>query len=430
MISTLARVLNTIPRELYYCKEYRIIKKFLSKKDLDMEGFEREALAAQLKNALTNVPYYRELNLKIKAHDINIDNAHSVLSWFPYLDKKMIMESPEKFLSDKINIESKLLFKRTSGGSTGNGIIVYRTLKELMIEKAFYDHEWSRFGYKPTSKIVRMGCDGIKKPNENPFSKSGSKLMISPYHLNAKWIEKIYNKIKDFKVEFFHVYPSNIEYLAIYMKKTKKNIEGVKGIFLASEMVTEKLLELLEVAFPGIPMSFSYGLTERTNLAWGKYCKSLIKYEIERLYGYHENFVGEDGRHEIVGTSYWNHAMPFIRYKTQDFGRIVGDNIESLDGRNQEFLITRTNNKIPGFTISIDKFVWEYVEAFQVIQNEIGKVEFHLVPKKNYNLDIKNKILESQIVKWGDFFDMKIIEQNEIKRTMSGKYRLVINNII
>lgn len=418
-----------IPRDLYYCNEYKKIKKLLSNKMCISEELKRELLVKQLKNAIENVPYYRELNINISSKEIKKENVYEILNLFPYLDKKTIMDNTEKFISDKIDVNSKRLLKRTSGGSTGNGIKVYRILKELMIERAFYDHEWEKYGYKSSSKIVRMGCDGIKNTNENPFTKKGNKLFISPYHLNNKWIDEIYNKILEHKVEYFHVYPSNIEYLARYMKRKNKKINTTRAIFLASERVSEELLNLLKEVFQNVNISFSYGLTERTNLAWGEFNGEHISYRIEELYGYHENFVTEDNRYEIVGTSYWNFTMPFIRYRTQDFGRINNGYIESLDGRNQEFLVTKQNNKIPGFTISIDKFVWDYVEAFQVIQNEIGKVEFYIVPKSNFNSTIERKILKSQENKWGEFFDMKIIIKNEILRTDSGKYRLVINNI-
>lgn len=429
MKSAIFKIINIIPRNLYYCNEYRQIKKLLNNKTGVTEDLKRELLVKQLKNAIENVPYYRELNINISSNEINKKNVYEVINLFPYLDKKIIMEYPEKFISDKFKINSKKLLKRTSGGSTGNGIKVYRTLKELMIERAFYDNEWEKYGYKASSKMVRMGCDGIKNTNEDPFTKKGNKLFISPYHLNNKWINEIYNKILDHKVEYFHVYPSNIEYLARYMKIENKRISTTKAIFLASERVSEDLLNLLNDVFPNVYISFSYGLTERTNLAWGEYNGKKIKYRIEDLYGYHENFITKDKRYEIVGTSYWNLTMPFIRYRTQDFGKIDNGYIESLDGRNQEFLVTKQNNKIPGFTISIDKFVWDYVEFFQVIQNEVGKVEFHIVPKINYDSTIKQKILTSQEKKWGEFFDMEIIEKKEIFRTGAGKYRLVINNI-
>lgn len=431
MNNLLVGLIGYIPREFYYCKEYRMIKSMLKDKQFNTDKVQRHALRLQLINALENVPHYRNLKLPIKKDDITEENVFSVLKEFPYLSKKEIMENPEEFVSDSVNIDSKLIFKRTSGGSTGNGIKVYRSLRELMIERAFYDSEWGKYGLKSYSKVVRMGCDGIKKMEESPFSFKGNRMRISPYHLNSKWIKEIYETIDKFGVEFFHAYPSSLEFLAKYMKKNNLRFNTLKGIFLASERVSEGLLELLNEVFEGIPISFSYGMTERTNLAWGVYEKGKgIKYKIEDLYAFQENYIDKYGRFEIVGTSYWNRCMPFIRYRTQDYGKICDGYIEALDGRNQEFLITRNNEAIPGFTIEIDKFTWNYVETFQVVQNEVGKVEFHIVPKSNYTKEIEDKILQSQYQKWGQLFDMEIIREKEIKKTQAGKTRLVINNVI
>ena len=64
-----------------------------------------------------------------------------------------------------------------------------------------------------------------------------------------------------------------------------------------------------------------------------------ISYQLDNLYAYNENLEDEFGNNEIIGTSYWNEAMPFIRYKTQDFGKIDSNGfIKSLDGRGQTFL--------------------------------------------------------------------------------------------
>ena len=121
--------------------------------------------------------------------------------------------------------------------------------------------------------------------------------------------------------------------------------------------------------------------------------------------------------------------MPLIRYRTQDYGMIEDGVIKSLDGRSQEFLITRDGHQIPGLSISIDKFTWDYVDIFQVVQNEVGKIEFHIQPKKNFGDEIKKKIMHAQQEKWGGFFDIDLFVCPHIQKTSSGKTRLIVNNI-
>lgn len=421
------KVRNRVPKKLYYPKNYFNIMRMLNCRDLNIDEFRKEKLCNLLKEALEYVPYYKNLDLGIKSQDINEENAMEVFNIFPILDKKIIKERSSDFINIKYKQEK--LIKRTSGWSTGPGIDIWRTRGEELLEKCFYDYQWGKTGYKNNSKVVRMACEGLKNEDEYPISYAGDKMKISPNHLNNKWMEEIFNKIKQFNPAFFHAYPSSFQFLLQYMKDNNLHLDNIKGIFLASEIVTENILNLCEEVFKNTPVIFSYGLSERTNLAWGEYNQLKILYKCDDVYGFSENFINEDGFPEIVGTSYWNYAMPFIRYNTHDIGEIENGIISNLDGRTQELLITKQGEKIPGINICIDKFTWNYVYIIQVVQNEPGKIEFHIKPKDNFNLSIKEKIISSQKAKWGNMFDILVVIDNRISKTASGKLRLIINNI-
>ncbi|EJQ24124.1 phenylacetate--CoA ligase family protein [Bacillus cereus] len=430
LYSTIIKITNRIPKKLFYPKSYFEIQKILKRQDNgeNLDDILNSRLAFILRESLQHVPFYKELNLNISVSEINADNAREILLEFPLISKDTIMKQPDKFLNQKF-INQKLI-TRTSGGSTGRGIKVFNNLEEILIERAFYDYEWGKLGYNPKSKVVRIGADGIKKDSDSPFSYQGDRLLISPYHLNKKWIETIYKKINDFNVEYFHAYPSSLMYLLQYMEENNLDLKSLKGIFIASEYVDKSILILINQIFgQRVGINFGYGLTERTNLAWGVFKDNSIVYKCEKVYGFSENYIREDGYKELVGTSYWNYVMPLIRYRTEDLGEIENGYVRSLEGRAQEFLITRTGAKIPGFSISIDQFVWKYVEVFQVVQNEVGKIEFHVLRRDNYNVDIEKKIKESQQKKWGDFFDIQIKYISNVEKTKSGKTKLIINNL-
>lgn len=428
LYSSISKIRNRIPKKIMYNDKYFEVIDLLERQDneIEIEGILNDKLSNILKNAIKNVPYYRNLNLNIKPNDINKGNAKEMLNMFPYLNKKTVIDNSEAFISDLYN--KKELRYGISGGSTGQDMGIWSNKEENQIERGFFDYKWSKTGYRAYSKIVRIACEGIKKEDENPCSYVGDKMRISPNHLNKKWIEEIFNKIKEFRPEFFHAYPSSFQYLLQYMELNNLRINGIKGIFLASEVVTENVLRLSKAVFKDVPIIFHYGLSERSNLAWGIFEDYKISYKCDNVYGYSENFITEDGFYEIIGTSYWNYAMPLIRYKTQDIGKIKNGIITDLDGRNQEFLITKQGEKVPGINICIDNFTWNYIELVQVVQNEPGKIEFHIKPKSNFNGSIKEKILNSQKV-WGKMFDILIVTDNEISKTKSGKVRLVINNI-
>ena len=75
--------------------------------------------------------------------------------------QKIVIDNNETFISDLYN-KNKLTYK-TNGGSTGQFVGTWSSKEENQIEKAFFDYKWSKIGYKPYSKIVRMSYEGIKK---------------------------------------------------------------------------------------------------------------------------------------------------------------------------------------------------------------------------------------------------------------------------
>ena len=423
-----------LPKRVIYPQNYFYLQKLCKleeEKDGRLDLILRKALCNILVNSLLYVPHYRNLRLDIDVKNIIPDNVYEALKKFPYLSKREIMKDPSNFLSENYK-KSKSIYTVTSGGSTGQGVKVYRNIKQYFGTKAFIDYFWQKVGYKRTSKTIEICADAMKKKDTHPFSVIYNKLLISPYHFNRKWIELIFNRIKKFKTHYIHTYPFSFEYLVRYMYNNKLELEGIQGIFLSSERVNISLLKITNEVLPGVPILLHYGLAECTNFAIGKYLEkeNKIIYKIVKSYSYNENYIHEDGRCEIVGTNYWNDIMPLIRYRTQDFGKIENGYIYRLDGREQEFLITKEGEKIPGFSINIDQFTWDYVEIFQIVQNKIGEIEFHIKPKDNYNKDIESKILESHRKKWGGFFDISIVLKNDIKKTPSGKLRLVVNNIL
>lgn len=387
----------------------------------------QEQLARVLKDALAYVPYYRD-SVQIRPTEISPQNAFEALSQFPYLQKATVMENAAAFVDQRAR-KGRLIYG-TSGGSTGRGIGVWRTWAERQIERFFFCRHWGRLGYNDTSRIVRMGTEARKASDQDPCVVSGNRLMISPYHFNAKWIERIYTAICAFRPDAFHAYPSCLEHLARYMVREGKPALECRGVLLASEACSTEQCALFTRCFTG-KISVNYGLSEGAALAFAEYDaqKGLSHYKIDELYAFVENRPLPDGLLEIVGTSYWYRTMPFIRYRTEDIGPVENGVIRTLDGRTQEHLITKQGEIIPGFTIKIDEFTWNYVDVLQVVQNRPGHIVFRIVPKSNYSAAVGRDILNKQKERWGQYFDMELDVVREILRTTAGKHRLIINEL-
>lgn len=423
-----------LPKRFYYSSAYFYILSLNRRYERPDERQAVQAtlkrqLAAYLKAALEHVPYYGE-TVKLRPADIDESNAVGALLEFPYLHKAIVMDNKEAFLNRTFDRESLTYF--TSGGSTGRGIGVWRSKEEIQIESAFVLSEWGKFGLDwERSRIVKIGADANKRDDEDPFIYHANRLYVSTFHLNDTWMDEIYRAIIAFKPQFIWSYPSCVEALAGHMVDRAKPRMRLKGILLSSEGFQPHQYNLFKRAFDA-PISDLYGLTERTNMAFSHESESGdgFYYHLVDTYGYSENYRDEHGNDEIVGTSYWNFAMPLIRYRTQDLGTIdENGRIRHLQGRAQDFVIDKKGRRIPALSVNIQKYTWDYVDIYQLVQNKAGELIVRFVPKANFTEAIKESILDYLRRDYSEFFDVHLEVVNDIARTESGKRRLLISNL-
>lgn len=437
-----ARACRVLPDSLMMSNKYFEAKRYLELEVVNDEThpFVQEAqgalLARTLSNALRHVPYYRD-RVRLDPDSIVPSNAVDSLRKFPFIGKQEITARPEEFLSD--NYSKMFLIYTTSGGSTGQGITLWKSYDEHQVEQAFIENLWSKYGYQRSSRILRIGADGIVPRDKPPCHREDRRLLVSPRHLNDQWLDHIVDQAQRFGPEFIHAYPSCLEVVAGHLKATGRSLK-VRGIFLASEEIKPEQLEFFMDVF-GAPICFFYGAAEPVLLGYGCYDGQRTIYHLNPLYGFAENVQDEYG-YELVGTSLWNDAMPLIRYRIQDYGRIADvkstcpvcgrrmRTVECLDGRKQNYLTTKQGTKFPGLSVWVDKFIWDYVSTFQFVQNRPGAIELHICPRGNLTPEVEMRILEAQRKKLSDWFDpITLVKVNEIGLTGVGKRRLVVVNI-
>ncbi|MBA7709897.1 hypothetical protein ES703_118823 [subsurface metagenome] len=96
----------------------------------------------------------------------------------------------------------------------------------------------------------------------------------------------------------------------------------------------------------------------------------------------------------IVSTGFTNYATPLIRYKIGDFVRYKDSKcscgrqlplIKSIEGREQELIVTGKGNLISMTAINMHSGVFDNVKQFQFYQDTPGKVIFKVVKKNNYS---------------------------------------------
>ena len=413
-----------VPAHLLYHPDFFRVGALLAQDAAAVDAEARRRLRRLLVHALEHVPWY--------GRHVRLDPAaaahaplHQVLACFPYLTKDEVMAQQRDFLDRRAD-PRKLLYA-TSGGSSGQGIGMWRSKRLADIEKAFFTHEWGRFGFSfDKARILRIGADARRLAHEAPARVVGNRLMLSPYHVTAQHRAAILDAIVRFRPACLHAYPSAAAALAELLGADAM-VAPLDAVLLASEPATPAQLAAIRAAFR-CPVSLNYGLSERTNLAFADCADDGAGvYRFQPLYGWSEN--RSDG--EIVGTSLWNDVMPLIRYRTGDYGIIdAHGRCAAIDGRSQEFLVDRSGRRIPGLAIVIDEATWDFVRLYQVRQRRPGEITLAIVPRHgSLSADQRAFVLDAQRRRWGGFFDIALQVESDIPLGANGKRKLVVSGL-
>jgi phenylacetate-CoA ligase len=395
----------------------------------EVEQALRGELAAVLDVALTHVPHYRDsLGARVKPADIRPETARDLLAEFPLLHKAEVMAEPRRFVDERLS-DRQLTFG-TSGGSTGQGMAIFGDRATAAAERAFFQHHWGPLGYHPLkARMARFSTSARRTQDEDPCRRAGNLLYISPWHLNRRWLPRIVEALREFAPQVIWSYPSCVRDLAMHLRETGGGLPSLRACCLASEACPEGDYRIIRDTL-GCPVSLNYGLSERSNLAFSRETSAGLVYDLDPLYAVSETCQDEEGATELVGTMYWNRAMPLIRYRTQDLVRLDGNVIVELQGRVQEVLVGRGGERIPGFSIKIDEYTWEHVDAYQVVQTERGHLLLKVVPRADALPEsFAERLLASQRSRLGDIFEITLEETRAMDRTPRGKQRLIVSHL-
>lgn len=427
-----SQLLSIFPKRVVYGSLYpQIVQLYKWKESGEndkIDAFLREKMVSTLKMALKTVPWYTK-NVSVDPLSINTSNVYDKLLDFPYTDKKIVMDNWSDFQNSSIP-KSKLKFGSTEG-TTGQGVVISGTFNDTICSKIFFEQDMKGVGYDYLkSKILRIGLDALKKEDEYPIEIRGNRCFVSPIHLNEKWLPEIIKKTYSYRPEIIHSYPSLLYQYASYI--VDNNIEPlkVKCLFLASDTFLYRHYIVFKKAFPDALIYCIYGMSERVLLGVARINEvdKTIGYQLNPFFGYAENIIDDNGNYELVGTGYWMEAMPFIRYRTNDFGRVdSNDFIEKLEGRGNSYLTTKKGYKIAGISVlSFEDYYWDYIKSIQLIQRRHGDLILRVVPKKNYNSAIGERMISDMEKTWPGLFNYIIETAQEPIKGRSLKANSVI----
>lgn len=395
-----------------------------------------------LKHAVQNIPYYKDIKLDDSC------SAYENLQKFPIIDKQTMQENLNQFIVKDVSTHNA--YQVTTGGTSGNTLSFYLDNATYGKEWAFIVALWERVDYSLGDKIVAFRGVDFKDSGKNKFWQLNTiynALELSPFQMSDAYLSKYIDKINKYKPLFFHGYPSALTILAKYVETNNvHNIPKIKAVLAGSENIYPGQAVFIEKTLKTRFFSW-YGQSEKVILA-GE-CEHSHDYHVFLQYGYTE-IIDKDGntipwenigeRGELVGTSFMNMSMPFIRYKTGDFVTVAGwgckecgreyPMIKDVRGRwLQEMLIGNSGALISLTALNMHSNVFDNVQQYQFYQEKKGEVILNIIRKDTYidkdTINIKTNLSK----KLGNEVDLIISFVDEISRTKSGKYRFLIQKL-
>lgn len=352
-----------------------------------------ERMLTEMANyAIAHVPYYRE-----RYRGVTIRSVADFQACFSFIDKAEVTAHFNEFISDEAaRIPHVVLY---TSGTTGRPMKVIqpadRYVTEMAFLTSFLDHSGWNYGVKASVRKQQMppGRDFMV----NPATKE---IIFDGYRTDREYLTRMMRTIRRCGADTLNGFGTNITQLLHMFLKYGIDISPIKRVIMTSEPVLPEYYAFIEDRL-GIKIVSHYGHTEKLILMEQI---SRDRLAVEPGYGFTE-IIGPDGlparpgcRGELTGSTFYNHVMPLLRYRTGDFTVPTGESVTidgivkptvgRVSGRHDKVLMYRhdgTTASATAFNIHDERRM--SFEAVQYVQERRGYLKVLVVKGDNYNAD-------------------------------------------
>ncbi len=409
------------------------------------DALAREKLAATLQWAFDTVPAYQGFRGLLDAkHD-----PREVLQRLPVTDKLDIKRHPERYLSRAMSAGARM--EMFTGGSTRNPMQFYLQ-KHVTRPKefAFIQDFRERLGVQRGELVLALRGRTVASAAQpggriwmhEPIKRE---LVLSSDHLERRYMPAYAEALALHRPEYIEAFPSALFPLARWLAANPmpEFTRGVKGVMLYSENVYGYQMAKFREVF-GCPILSHYGHSERVLMAASM--PDDDRYFFWPQYGHFELLDAENrpvtqpGKLGfVVGTSFDNKVMPFLRYRTGDLAMLSEREhpalpghpaCERIVGRLQEFIVCRDQRLMSITTLGVAHFPeLAEVETIQYEQDRPGKLVLKVVADHRLTGEQARRIAGAVAAKTQGGCEVEVAQVESIARTPRGKARMLVQNL-
>lgn len=402
-------------------------------------------LSDTLRLAIESIPAYQSFS-----HLLNRLHApFDVIRELPILSKSAIKANIDQYVSTKISARHRLF--TSTGGSTAIPMNFYLQKGVTRNKEYAYIQEFQRRVGIGSGEVIltlrgRTVPGACKKGGKlwmyDPIKRQ---LILSCEHMERSYMPEYIKVIRAWHPTYIEAYPSSIYPLARWLKENPDiDVAGrIKGILLYSENVLDHHMSILREVF-NCPVLKHYGHSERVLM--GASMLDDDRFFFWPQYGHFE-LIDEAGRTiteagtigEIVGTSFDNRVMPFIRYRTGDLATLSDHPhpllpnfpvIERIEGRRQEFVVCSDERLIAVCGLgAAHTNELSIAESMQFEQFRPGHLIVKIVAGVPISADQRRRIAQRLEEKMQGGCVAEVIVVEAIPRTLRGKHCLMVQHL-
>ena len=430
--------LRSLIRENAYARSFvgRIRRHEQSSPEV-LERMRQQYLHRTLQRAIATLPGYRHID-----PGFSVAESEQVLrERFPVIDKAAFLDRPHDFYPREGKALPWQAVGKTSG-TTGTPLSILRSMESVLMENAFIRRHWEWSGYGDNHVRATLRGDLVvdlqqQKPPYWFWNRYDKQLLLSSRHLTDACVDAIIDCLEEKKPYLLQAYPSTAFTLATFLQRRNRRL-SIPFVYTASEPLYPHQRELILDRVGGRIMDM-YGMAER--VAFATECEH-GEMHINSDYS-HVEIVDEQGRPTdgpgfVVGTTYFNMAMPLVRYRLSDrtswkagqcqCGRPF-PMIEPVTGKFED-AITGGNGQV--ISPSVLTFAFKGVENIrksQVAQVAAGKWEIRVVPGPDFGDGDRNKLITNVRNLVDSTVAVDVVIKSELPNTAAGKFRWVVNEM-
>jgi phenylacetate-coenzyme A ligase PaaK-like adenylate-forming protein len=415
------------------------------------QNWSREQLADHQWNAFRRVvttafessPYYRE---KFRAAGLSLQDLRSPedIRHVPPIAKEEIQEHGGEMICTG---HSKAdLIRDMTGGSTGSPMIFHYTKdRHDSREAATLRHDrWTGWDIG-TPRAVLWGAPQDMKLRTSFGARAREllierRMMLDASSLSEAAMHSFAKRLLDYPSSVILAYANTLGLFARFAQA--EGIRGLraKAIIASAEVLTPETRAVAQEVF-GCEVYNRYGSREF----------GVIASECSVHSGMHTNAdnllvevqpdpaAAQPGTGEILITDLRNFAMPMIRYRIRDMGRLLPEPcrcgrglplLELSGGRVTDFLEAVDGSKVSGIVLATYAITnIQGVRQIQFVQQARGTITVNIVKGPAWTDDSRRQLLERVHKFLGATIQIETLFRDVIPLEKSGKYRFAISTL-